>query len=525
MSRFLSVLKIGLIGLLLVTLYIGVQWIVATYKNPNQMGILESMAMDMSIQVPEGAMPVELVKAEKRSFQPSVQYSGTTKAFNTLPIYPRVTGWLKELPVYSGDSIKQGQLLARLDADELSADYAAARFETEQASQGVQAAKADLTYWKAEIERAKALMSEDVITQEEFENEQAQYEKALAHYSQAQAKTNAASSQAQSRSIRLGYTTITAPVSGVITQRPIDPGVLVQPGMKILELVQIDPIRIQAQIAETDFSKLRRGQTVTIWEETQDNGKPVQAKISAIFPDKNSLTRTATVETLVPNADGRFVPGAFITMGIELGKPRSAVMVPTRAIVEQDRQTALWVANDGEAELRYVTTGGSAEGWSEIVSGLEPGTLVIAEGYQGLNTGNKVVAADYGPDGLKSLPNVDSGNRLMASNGYTVKQSLQHTILQANLVKAPPELGVNRIQLKLQPLHGDLPGNLELTVKAFMPSMPKMRVPAASIQHQGAGAFILEFDATMPGLWQIDITLLKGQNPMAETSLEIEVDG
>src|SRR3990167_4948738 len=103
--------------------------IVAVFKKPGQMSVLESQAMDMSVMVPpRGAVPVAIAKATVESVSGSVTYTGTVQAFTDEDIYPRVTGRIVNMPVYAGDRVRAGQMLVQLDPSDNS-EYAARREE------------------------------------------------------------------------------------------------------------------------------------------------------------------------------------------------------------------------------------------------------------------------------------------------------------------------------------------------------------------------------------------------------------
>ncbi len=523
MFKQFSLFKIVFSILFLAVIYFAVQWVTVKFRSPNQMGIIESMSMDMAVQVPEGAMPVEIQKVTQQPFSATVTYTGQAKAYNDIPIFPRVEGWLVSLPVYPGDRVKKGQLLAKLDSDELSSTYRSAHFSQKQSQEAIDAAKANLDYWTSEIKRAEALVKEEVITPEEYDREKSQYESADSQYQQTLAKHQATISTARTQSVKLGYTTIKAPVDGVITERPLDLGVLVKSGMEILRMAQLSPIRIQANVSESDFDKITVGKKVWIWQGLHQNGSPIQATVSSVFPNKDLATRTAVIEAVLPNNDGQFVPGDFVTMGIEVARKEATLAVLSTALVEKDRETAVWVVKDDKAHLQYVTTGGEYGEQTEIVTGLQLDDSVITRGHQDLLEGYKVVAAEFDTHGLKTLPQVSQDKRLSKANRYQVKKSLRHWVMNATLKEPPATIGKNQITLQLTPLHGELPSNLLIEAKSFMPAMPKMMVPKPSVTTTGTGRYQIKTQLPMAGLWQVDLTIKKGKQVTSEVSLEVEV--
>jgi len=221
------------------TALLGTGWAVRHYHRPGQLDVLSAQAMDMSqMRPPTGAAPVALASVRRGSLANTVTYTGTVRAFNEQDISPRITGMVVALPVYPGDLVQAGQLVARLDTAEIGAkaDQAAqearqaqdgtqvaelthdlrARAALQQASAQVQAAEqgvadaragalADLAaisdaqagtrsaqanadYWATEIGREKQLVGAGAVSRQEYQNEAAQAQSASAALAQAQAK-------------------------------------------------------------------------------------------------------------------------------------------------------------------------------------------------------------------------------------------------------------------------------------------------------------------------------------------------
>ena len=510
-----------LIGLAL--MYVGVQWMVDHAKKTPPMGIVESMTMKMKVQTSAGAMPVEIQSVTRQFFSDTVTYTGQAKAYNDIPIFPRITGQLVSMPVYPGDRVKQGQLLARLDSAEQSSNHRHAHFSQQRSQNAIHAAKANRAYWTSEIKRAESLLHEEVITQEEYDREKSQYESAVSQHQQAVAQHQATSAGTQTESIKLGYTRMMAPMDGVITQRSLDLGVLVTPGTEILRMAQLSPIRVQAHVAESDVGRITVGRPVWVWKGLHQQGTPIKATVSAIFPHKDLSTRTAVVEALLPNKEHRFVPGDFVTLSIETGQNKRALSVPHSALIQKDRETAVWTVKDDTARLQYVTTGGTHAGRTVVVSGLKGGEQVITRGHRDLQEGHRVIAAEFGPDGLKQLPSISHKSRMASGNHYRVQKPLRHWLLKAQLENPPVTLGKNTVTIQLIPRDGTLPDRLTLKATTTMPAMPAMKVPGATIKSLGKGLYKVNTQLPMPGLWQVDLIIRQGQKTPETVSIEVEV--
>jgi RND family efflux transporter MFP subunit len=172
--------------------------------------------------------------------------------------------------------------------------------------------------------------------------------------------------QAQVNTARVvaGYTEIRSLVKGVVTQRLIGPGVLVNPGQAILKVSQIEPIRLQANVAESDLATIRVGDRVRV-HSARDPKRAVEARVSVVFPAVDPTARTGIVEALYPNRDGRFRPGEFLAMEITTSERRNALVAPSSAVVWQPKATgpvlateetaAVWVIRSGRPEKTYYT--------------------------------------------------------------------------------------------------------------------------------------------------------------------------
>jgi RND family efflux transporter MFP subunit len=502
-----AVLRPGVIaGVLLLVVVYGISvWAVQKYTRPGHMSVIEAQAMDMSVMKPPvGAVPVAAMAARRQPIGSTVSYTGSALPFIDQGIYPRVTGWITWMPFYPGNRVRKGQLVAKLDSDELSSkvneqiaaramaehehmiagiqyqqalgakaqaqaqvtearsDLAGARSELAGAQQELAganedqanaqadldaaqaglpdtqaqlaAAQADQEYWAAQLQRSGKLLASGAISQEEFQKDTASAEAANSKVRQAQARivqVNAAIRGAQSRikkaqamvaaardkvagmaakvqasqakieqaqasaramaaaaaaarheiphteagvrqaqaqvntaQVIKSYTEIRSLADGVVTQRLISPGVLVNPGQAILQISQIHPIRLQANVAESDLANIRAGNSVRV-RSMKDPKRVVQARVTSIFPAVDPTARTAIVEALYPNTDNRFLPGEYLTMEITTGESKAALVVPSSAVVWQPKASspvlgisespAVWVINNGQPEKTIYT--------------------------------------------------------------------------------------------------------------------------------------------------------------------------
>ncbi|MBV6459426.1 MAG: Multidrug resistance protein MdtA [Fimbriimonadaceae bacterium] len=214
-----------------------------------------------------------------------------------------------------------------------------------------------------------------------------------------QAAVAQARARYQGAAAQRGYAELKAEVDGVVTERLVSPGTLVNPGQPVLKVAQTSPIRLQANVAATDVSRIAIGNEVEI--RGRNGVGSVRAKVSSIQPALDPQARTGIVEVLWNNDDGQFLPGQFVEMVIKLGSPREELTVPVEAIQKPpgDAPPFVWVATLNAEGGRYTVSRkvvqiGASDGKRTAVSGdLAPGQLVVVAGGMYLKEGGEVAAS------------------------------------------------------------------------------------------------------------------------------------
>ncbi|HEY3266952.1 MAG TPA: efflux RND transporter periplasmic adaptor subunit [Armatimonadota bacterium] len=225
----------------------------------------------------------------------------------------------------------------------------------------------------------------------------------------AQAESGVAQAQANVdlTTAQRGFAVIRAGISGVISQHGPHIGSLMSPGQVIQRIVQVDPIRLQANVAEADLPYVHVGTPVTI-RPANAAGRAVSAKVTSITPSLDPISRTGVVEAVLPNRDGRFTPGQYLVMNISVGRKAAALRIPTSAIhnrppasgvASSTKPTAyVWLA-EPSGPGRYtvhavdVEVGLTGDAIAEITSGLKAGQRVVTTGALGLRDGDNVASA------------------------------------------------------------------------------------------------------------------------------------
>ena len=394
-------------------------------------------AMDMTMRVNsvDTPLPVTLSPVVRGAMTGTVIYTGSVAPINEQDIFPRVTGRIVDMPVYPGDAVRAGQVVARLDDIELAsrvreaeataatarasgaqmeADVAAARHGVVQMERELAMIDAELGYASGVRARSERLVASGAISRQEYENDrsmaqaleakreaaQAKLEQARAMEISARKKLEAAEAMitqgraaSETAQIVRDYVSIVAPTSGYVVKRLVALGVLVQPGMPILKLAQLDRVRLQANVGEKDIAAIRVGSAVTV---TTTGGQTLTARVTSVFPFVDQGPRTAVVEAIVDNRDRRLLPGQYVMMQIVTGERADTITVARGAVARLGGAAKVWVVTDGRAEPREVTIGLESPERVEITHGLTGGERVVARGHEGLFAGARVLETTAG---------------------------------------------------------------------------------------------------------------------------------
>ena len=305
---------------------------------------------------------VELAAAERGTVSRSVTVAGLSEPVRSVGVNSQLAGALTAVNVEEGDVVREGQVLARIDARELDAQVASA--------------EAALNFASGTFERSTTLRQSGVITAAEFERDRAAHEAAKATL--AQLRT------------RLGYATVRAPISGVVTQKRLEAGDITSPNTRLFTVADISTMVVRVQVSELDVLGLRVGQTVDVALDALP-GRTLAGRIRRIFPAADTLTRLVPVEVALTGEGARLArPGFLGRVTFALDARRDAVLVPQSAVLGGEGAQSVMMVRDGKAVRRPVETGLVSQGRVEITSGLEAGEMVIVAGNAQLREGAEV---------------------------------------------------------------------------------------------------------------------------------------
>lgn len=319
------------------------------------------------------------------------EYVGRTAAKENVEIRARVEGYLKERLFTEGSLVKKGDLLFVIEPRQYEENLKKAKAELARQQALLSKAQVDLG-------RFESLYKQRAVSRDEYDTR-------LTHQREIAANLDQAKAAVESAERDLGYTRITAPISGRIGKALVNVGNLVGKGDNTLlaEISSTDPMYVDFSISERDYLALTKAMkagggdrdyplTLVLADDSvyPQTGQPDMAERAV-----DAKTGTLGVRGVFPNPDGMLKPGQFAKIRVLLENRKRAVTVPQRAIVDVQGSKSVYVVNSkGDIEARAVTLGGSREGTFIIDSGLSPTDMVVVEGVSKVRPGMavKVVA-------------------------------------------------------------------------------------------------------------------------------------
>lgn len=313
---------------------------------------------------PPGARvtPVETVAAEVGSIARAVMVSGVVEPIRTVGVNSQLGGALLSVQVEEGDLVRPGTVLARLDDRELRSQLAAA--------------EANFQVAEASYQRAEQLRDRKVITLPEYERERTAYAAAKAQLDQLRT--------------RIGYATVVAPTRGVVTEKRVEAGDVVSPQTRLFALADIDTLVVRVGVSELDVVELRVGSPAVVSLDAVP-GRTFDARIRRIFPAADPGTRLVPVEVALVDPGAQVLrPGFLARVNFALNARENVLLVPASALVGGAGSQSVFVVESGRATRRSVSAGLTSAGRVEIVSGLEPGEVIVTAGNSMLRDGAQV---------------------------------------------------------------------------------------------------------------------------------------
>lgn len=328
--------------------------------------------------------PVEVASVQTETVRDRFRALGSVEANEIVQIVSEVNAVVRALPFSEGQVVRHGQLLARLDDDEI----------------GAEARRADALRDQAKVnhERARMLFDQKAASPQELDD--------------ASAALKVAEANAQLAHARLNKTRITSPLDGVVGRRLVSPGAFLRVGDSITEVASLDRVKIRFAAPERFTSLLRTGSEVEITTTAQP-GQIFVGKVNLVNPILDPSSRTVQLVAIAPNPGRRLRPGMSADVSATLAERPGALTIPDEAVFAQGDQNFVYVVAADTVSLRPIGIASRDSARVEVAQGLAPGDVVVRAGYQKLYPGAHVMAVPSG--------GADAGGGAPAAGGSPAK--------------------------------------------------------------------------------------------------------
>lgn len=314
-----------------------------------------------------------VVSTPSANGQTVVTASGQVTSDRTAIISTRVMGFVNKVFVKNGDAVKQGQLLATINSEDILAKRA-------QATAMVKEAEAALEQAKRDYDRFTELYKQQSASSKEYEN-------ITLHYESVKSKTEAARQMQREADAMLVYTNLTAPFSGVVVQKNIEAGSMANPGVPLFVIEQPGKYEVQASVSEQDIAKIKKGSAATVT--FKSTGKSVLGVVTEVSP---SSSFTGGQYALVVSIPDKETKGLYSGMSVNVliaatsdaqTQTDDVIRIPVAAVIYRDQLTGIYTVTDNNtALLHWIRLGKRTGNEVEVLSGLtaQERLILSAEG-------------------------------------------------------------------------------------------------------------------------------------------------
>lgn len=302
--------------------------------------------------------------------------TGTLVAPEEADVASEIGGKVARTYVEVGSVVKKGEPLVALDDR-------TARYQADEASARRDASEAQVALTTTECERAAKLAAIGGVSVAERERADLQCTAATKDLQAANARMSSLTQNVSNALIR-------APFDGIVAERMVSVGEYVTPGRTVARVVAQDPLTLSLAVPERDAGKLALGQVV-LFEVAAFPGESFTATVDRTGPQLRERTRDRVIESTIPNADGRLIPGSFVVGRVAVEEV-PGLLVPAAAIVQRAGDAHLFVVVDGELVERIVDVGETVGDWVEIKKGVAAGEKVVSPVIDGVIDGATLAA-------------------------------------------------------------------------------------------------------------------------------------
>ncbi|RJX30653.1 MAG: efflux RND transporter periplasmic adaptor subunit [Oxalobacter sp.] len=326
-------------------------------------------------------LPSDVTRVKLGDLRKVLPLTGTLRAVNQAAIKAKVSAEVREVLVREGETVKQGQVLIKMDASEYQA-------KVDQARGALQAAQGQLDIATQTRNNNKALLEKNFISKNAFDNAQSQYQIAVSNVKSARGAYDVAQKA-------LNDTVIRAPIAGQISARSIQPGEKVSTDNKLLEVVDLRLMEVEATVPVGDIVNVAIGQEVSL--KIEGFPEAMVGKVKRINPSIQAGSRSIPIYIQVDNSQGLLKMGMFAEARLTLTKKTNVLSIPQSAVQKEGDKLIVYAIENNVLKPVVVTPGmsgddgdGAESNAVEILSGLEKEMLIVRVNLGNLQAGTPV---------------------------------------------------------------------------------------------------------------------------------------
>ncbi|MGE5569576.1 MAG: efflux RND transporter periplasmic adaptor subunit [Rhodospirillales bacterium] len=324
---------------------------------------------------------VNVLKIRTQPFAATVAITGTLVSNSRVDVKAETTGRVVKFPKEEGEQVAAGEAVAWVDEENYRLALRQAQAAVSVAEAGLARAQVAEAHSRAELERARNLVKSGGITDKDLKAAEMAEQDARAQTKLAAAQLEQTKAALAAAEKKLRDTVIRAPVAGEIQRKYVNTGTYVEPPTPVVTLVDNSRLELESLVASSSIAPIRAGQQVTFTVNAFP-GETFEGRVIEINPAVDADSRSAKVRIRVNNAGGKLRAGMFAQGEVLTGTKPAAVVIPASAVYRDDRSAKasyVFVVENDRAARRAVQIGRERDSTLEVVEGLKPGDLLIAE--------------------------------------------------------------------------------------------------------------------------------------------------
>ncbi len=334
---------------------------------------------------------VETVQVERGEFHVTGDFAGEFRSDGMAELSSEISGRVISLNAHIGDTVSEGQVLAKIDDSSIRQSVRELEANVEVARANLEEARVNLENLESDLRRKRPLVDRDIVSEREIEDLENGVRRAEQQVSVANATIVQNQARLSSAREDLRNTEIRAPFDGMIGLRHVDRGTHVNPGQTVLSLVDDSDLYVTVQVPERNAARVNRDTPVKL-RVGAVGSMALNGEIHRIAPVLDSSTRSLRVDVMVDAPDELYIrPGTYARVSLELGHEQDALTLNNQAILrDTDGTPYVWKSEDEKATRVELTLGLVGRDRSQILDGLSQGDRVVLRGHEKLEEGTNL---------------------------------------------------------------------------------------------------------------------------------------